>query len=417
MTESREFGSVRQLKSGRWQARYRAPDGRRLAAATTFTTKRVASAWLADVRDDIERGRWKSPEQIAAEEAGAAAATVTVRDAMETWLATIPSANHAASSSDRVRLYINPQLGDLAVTALTRRRCEQWYAQLCPDAPTQRRRVYSALHAALELAVQQELIGANPLRIPGATTDTPAREPQTATPADVEDLAAAMPAALAMAVQLAAWCGLRAGEVLGLRVDDCEVDRAAAVPSAPAVRLQLRQHVVHGRGSGAMRIVPGTKASGRTESVVVPPHLVVPLWRHVEVHAGEAAPRWLFPGRDGMPVSPPTLDRRWRLARAACGLEHLIFHDLRRTGNLVAAQAGATAGELKQRLRHRSSAAAERYIVAARGADVELATRMSELAPAKSAARPATAPARVPLDVEVEIERRVAERLREMGID
>jgi hypothetical protein len=108
MTESREFGSVRRLKSGRWQARYRAPDGRRLAAATTFTTKRVASAWLADVRDDIERGRWKSPEQIAAEEAGAAAATVTVRDAMETWLATIPSANHAASSSDRVRLYISP---------------------------------------------------------------------------------------------------------------------------------------------------------------------------------------------------------------------------------------------------------------------------------------------------------------------
>ena len=34
MAEAREFGSARQLKSGRWQARYRAPDGRRLAAAT-----------------------------------------------------------------------------------------------------------------------------------------------------------------------------------------------------------------------------------------------------------------------------------------------------------------------------------------------------------------------------------------------
>ena len=75
----RQFGSLRRLASGRWQARYRAPDGRRLAAATTFTTKRVALAWLAEQQSDIERGRWKSPEQIAAEEAGAEASAVTIR--------------------------------------------------------------------------------------------------------------------------------------------------------------------------------------------------------------------------------------------------------------------------------------------------------------------------------------------------
>jgi integrase len=415
MAESREFGSVRQLKSGRWQARYRAPDGRRLAAATTFTTKRVASAWLADVRDDIERGRWKSPEQVAAEESDATAATVTIRDVVGAWLATIPSANHSASSADRARLYIFPQLGTVPVTALSKRQCEQWYAAICPDAPTQKRRVYSALHAALELAVQQDLIPSNPLRVPGATTDTPAREPQTATPADVEDLAAAMPVELVMAVQLAAWCGIRAGEVLGLQVADCEVDRATAVPLAPTLRLKLRQHIVHGRGTGSMRIVPGTKAASKTESVVVPPHLVQPLWLHISEYAGAAPPRWLFPGRGGMPVSPATLDRRWRQARTATGLEHLVFHDLRRTGNLVAALAGATAGELKQRLRHKSSAAAERYIVAARGADVSLAVRMSELASGKKSVGPA-APATVPVDVEAEVERRVAERLRELVI-
>ncbi len=414
----RDFGSVRQLASGRWQARYRDPDGVRRSAPMTFTTKRVASAWLADVRDDIERGRWVSPEQAEAHAAAAAAASVTVREVVDAWLATIPSANHHASSADRARLYINPQLGDLAVTALTRKRCEHWYVAICPDAPTQKRRVYSALHAALELAVQQELITANPLKIPGATTDTPAREPQTATPADAEDLAAAMPAELAMAVQVAAWCGIRAGEILGLQVTDCEVDRATAVPFAPVVRLQLRRHVVHGRGTGAMRISPGTKASCKTESVVVPPHLVIPLWRHIAEHAGGVPPRWLFPGRGGMPISPATLDRRWRQARTAVGLEHLVFHDLRRTGNLVAALAGATAGELKQRLRHKSSAAAERYIASARGADVQLANRMSELAPARPVARLATAPAPAPatVDIEAEVERRVAEKLRELGI-
>ena len=83
-----------------------------------------------------------------------------------------------------------------------------------------------------------------------------------------------------MADELAAWCGIRAGEVFGLQVTDCEVDRSTAVPPpAPVVRPQLRRHVVHGHGTGAMRIPPGTKASGKTESGVVPPHLVMPLWR------------------------------------------------------------------------------------------------------------------------------------------
>lgn len=68
---TREFGSVRQLPSGRWQARYRAPDGRRLTAPFTFTTKRAAAAWLAETQTNIERGRWVSPEQEAAEAADA----------------------------------------------------------------------------------------------------------------------------------------------------------------------------------------------------------------------------------------------------------------------------------------------------------------------------------------------------------
>ncbi len=63
---------------------------------------------------------------------------------------------------------------------------------------------------------------------------------------------------------------------------------------------------------------------------------------------------------------------------------------------------------MKQRLWHRSSEASERCIVAARGADVELAARMSELAPNKPTARPAAASPRGEVDIEAEIERRAA---------
>ncbi|MGW0103211.1 site-specific integrase, partial [Nocardia sp. NPDC003354] len=35
----REFGTVRKLPSGRWQARYLGPDGQRHKAPETFATK------------------------------------------------------------------------------------------------------------------------------------------------------------------------------------------------------------------------------------------------------------------------------------------------------------------------------------------------------------------------------------------
>lgn len=401
-TNARDFGNVRKLPSGRHQARYRGPDGVRYSAPTTFTTKKTANAWLADVQSDIERGRWKSPDQLAADDALTAAAraeVLTVADLANVWMETIPSDNHRTLSASRVRRFINPELGDIKIDELTRERCEQWYRDmnevLCPGAPTQVRRTFAALHAMLKLAVHEDWIATSPLRIKGALIDVPAREPQTATPAEVDQLAAAMPDELGMAVQIAAWCTLRAGEVLGLQINDIVVDRHAVVPLAPTVRLNLRRHIVAGRGTGSMRIVAGTKESeGRPESVVVPPHLVVPLWSHVRKYGRKVDPRWLFPGTRSvdLPCGPATLDRRWRLAREACGMEQLTFHDLRRTGNTIAARAGATLGEMKQRLRHRSSAAAERYIVAARGEDVALAARMSQQA---------VNPHRVALSVEV----------------
>src|SRR5471030_434912 len=46
-------GSVRQLPSGRWQARYR--DGSALRSApVTFDTKLDAGAWLADYAEGVE---------------------------------------------------------------------------------------------------------------------------------------------------------------------------------------------------------------------------------------------------------------------------------------------------------------------------------------------------------------------------
>src|SRR5438105_4564267 len=58
----RRFGAVRQLASGRWQARYPGPDGVMRPADTPFLTKRDAEQWLTLKEGEILRGDWINPD-------------------------------------------------------------------------------------------------------------------------------------------------------------------------------------------------------------------------------------------------------------------------------------------------------------------------------------------------------------------
>ena len=53
----RQWGSVRSLASGRYQARYFDPDARRMVPAPqTFATKGGADRWLAAKRTELDAG-------------------------------------------------------------------------------------------------------------------------------------------------------------------------------------------------------------------------------------------------------------------------------------------------------------------------------------------------------------------------
>ena len=53
MTSKRQFGAIRRLTSGRWQARYRDGGGRMVTAPQTFATKGDAGRFLATVEADL----------------------------------------------------------------------------------------------------------------------------------------------------------------------------------------------------------------------------------------------------------------------------------------------------------------------------------------------------------------------------
>jgi len=58
----RYFGNVRRRDSGRYEARYRAPDGRLLSAPQTFARKSDAARWLMLNEAEIHRGDWIDPD-------------------------------------------------------------------------------------------------------------------------------------------------------------------------------------------------------------------------------------------------------------------------------------------------------------------------------------------------------------------
>src|SRR5262245_50523010 len=81
--------------------------------------------------------------------------------------------------------------------------------------------------------------------------------------------------------------------------------------------------------------------------------------------------RFTAPGDDALVFTGPAVTllehanfrrRVWRKATEAAGLYDVHFHDLRHTGNMLSAEAGATLRELMDRMGHSSTRAALVYL-------------------------------------------------------
>ena len=117
--------------------------------------------------------------------------------------------------------------------------------------------------------------------------------------------------------------------------------------------------------------------------MAVPPHVLPILREHAEKWAG---PQFFCVGADGRRMNGNAIYQAFVRAREAIGLD-ISFHDLRHTGQSLAAAAGANLSDLKRRLGHSSSAAALLYIHSVNGRDSEIAKALSALAAASDASR------------------------------
>ena len=87
----------------------------------------------------------------------------------------------------------------------------------------------------------------------------------------------------------------------------------------------------------------------------------------------------VFLGSKGGVLRRSNFQDHWRKAIAEAGMLDLHFHDLRHTGNMLAAETGANLRELMERMGHSSTRAALIYLHRKAGRDKAIADGLSDM--------------------------------------
>ena len=359
----RQFGWVRPLPSGRYQASYVGPDGRRRVAPTTYSNKTDAQNWPTLRQAELLRGEWSDPEL----------GRVELGEYGDRWIAEHRLAERTRELYEGLfRLHVRPMLGRRQLSKITPDVVRTWRTSLLDSGRSAETtaKAYRLLRAMMSTAVDDGRIRRNPCRIKGADrADTPERS--TATVPQVYRLAEGVGGRYRVFILAAAFTGLRWGELLALRRVD--VDLASGT---------VRVHRSIAQLAGG-HLVPGPpKSPASVRTVTLPGVLIDELRTHMTKYVGPDDGDRIFTGPKG---ATPTrgnwrVSVKWPAQVMAAGLPvGFHFHDLRHTGNHLAAESGASTRELMHRMGHSTMAAALRYQHATDERARQIADRLSEV--------------------------------------
>lgn len=355
----RRFGRLRQLPSGRWQARYTTPDGVERSAPTTFPTKTDASRYLAAVEADLHRGVWIDPK----------AGRLTVEDWTGTWLPRYVARRGRPLRPKTVALYegllrstILPVFGATPLDQVKRSAVEAWLGQLGARglSPSRIRQAVLLLSWAMEAAVNDDLIVRSPCRgleLP----ELPEPDPRILTPVEVANLRASIREPYGVLVDVLAYAGLRIGEALALRRRSVDL-------------LGRRLVVSQSLSEVAGRLTFEAPKSGTARSVTLPRFLADDLAAYLVAHVPAHPDALLFTGRTGKALHYNAWRTwTWNPATESADLAGVTPHALRATcGSWVAEANGMV--EASRRLGHSSASVTSRhYARALDGGDLVVA--------------------------------------------
>lgn len=378
MARRRGFGEL-ERRSGAtgpsYRARYAMPDGTR--HSRNFQTKMDAEAWLANERSLIDRDEWTPPKarKVAEARREREQAMSTVKAFAERYVAERGLRPTTVRSYESLLAHrILPYFGAMPLREVTLSEIKAWRRSLDPKTASSNASAYRLLRSILQAAEEEELIDRAPPKIRGAGS---APVKQVVVPATFDEISAiidGMPDRLKLLIVLAAFVGLREGELLELRRSDIE-----GITGRIAVTRKVDKDVnpsVKGACPECGRHISSPKTRSGVRMVHVPPPFLLMLQTHLLEHAAPGPSGLLFPGDRTDHMSVRYLMDRYRPAREAAGRPDLTIHHLRHTALTLAGQHGATAAELQARAGHASQAAMAIYQHATLDRDRSLAEKI-----------------------------------------
>jgi integrase len=212
----------------KWQARWRHPqDARKQVEKQGFDTKKRAEAWIEQQDADAWAGLWVDPHDSDRR------FSEVVESWRETWMNLEPKTR--AGYDNILVQRVLPVFGDRRIGQIDHDEVQQFINRIkdgadrpgrlhnVPRAPNTVHRVYTVLRGVFVHAERRSYIRANPcahVTLPSKRKGRPRM--LFLEPAEVRAVAEAVPEHYRVAVYVAAWTGLRAGELWALRRDDVD---------------------------------------------------------------------------------------------------------------------------------------------------------------------------------------------------
>jgi integrase len=317
----------------RYRVRYRDPVGRE--RAKSFARKVDAERFLRHVEADLVRGQWVDPDH----------GRLTVGELADRWFATTVTLKPKTREDYRSLLHnhVLPAFRDRPVSSIDTLTVRGWLAGLVSGglSASRAKHAYYVLFAVLEAAIQAGALLRNPaagVRVPRSRR----REMQFLSAAEVERLAEAIVPPYGLLVRFAAYTGLRAGELVALRVKRLDLLRGTV-------------RVVESATEVGDRLVLGSTKTYAERTVRLPRFLRDDLAAYL---AGR--PRdpdgFVFTAAKGGPLRHNNFyQRTFCPALARAGLPAQVrFHDLRHTCATLLIAQGAHPKAIQAHLGHSS---------------------------------------------------------------
>jgi integrase len=372
---------------GRWQARVTAPNGATVTAPSTFRAKIDAEEWVKAERALMEDPSAYITAQVRLEAANEQArldATNTFAVYADRYLLERDLRPNTAREYRRILTKVlEPAFGETPLKKISREDVRAWHGRLPKDTPSANAAAYRLLRSIIAAAEDDELIDRNPVRIAKAST---ARVQKDQKPSPVDEIATIvdhMPERLRLFVVLAAFAGMREGEIFELRRSDMNTSTGAIAVTRKIEKDRNPDAV--GACSDCGRVIGPPKTAKGTRVVHLPPALLPLLRAHLLAHTAPGATGLLFPGERKDHMSARYLLDRYDVARRAARRPDLTIHGLRHSALTLAGQHGATNAELQARAGHASVAAMAIYQHATVDRDRMLAAKLGDSVTASKA--------------------------------